>query len=227
MPPSPFLHTDKGAIAVTKRRESSEPTNTTTFQAPSKTMAHLKAKRPMQTSVAQASTDPWSQGSDPWANYRQAGAGGSTMAIFPQNKQVAAPPKKRFDEMEERTYSRVQDQWRKKQDEDVPMEPHPEVMIQQSKLQVEIDELRAQNTKFEGWFQETGNRMGAVEQHLQQQGAQIVELGQAVKTQATATTHIQHELGSFQSLLREELATAMASQSSKLEALLEKRHKTN
>ena len=184
MPPAPFLHTDKGAIAVTKKREHNESTGMTRFQAPSKTMAHLKSRQTTTTSGSQASSDPWAQGNDPWAQYKGAHGGDAWKSYFQHNQKEASAPKKRMAELEERIFTKFTTQWQQKKDEDASMEQSDEVAEKQDRLQVEVDALRAQNEKFEGW--------GNVEQHMQQQSAQIQELGQAVSAQASTSNHIQH-----------------------------------
>ena len=225
-PPSPFLYTDKGAIAVTKKRDQYEVTPSATFQATSKTLAYLKSNS-SGSSSSTSTMDPWTQGHDPWANYKSGNGGAGANALFAGNKIEAEAPRKRLKEMEERLMTKMQERIQKQKDEEMKVDTPDPAIEQQSLLQVEVDALKAQNEKFEHWFHETGTRMGNVEAHLQQQGAQIQELGNAAKAQAQTTSHIQSELGSIKSAFKEELLAAMETQGNKIEALLEKRHKTN
>ena len=227
-PPAPFLSTDKGPIAVTQKRVHSETNAPATFQATSKTLAHLKSKSSASSSSSSSQiVDPWAHGQDPWANYKGNTSAGGVRNIFTANQGEAEAPRKRLKDMEDRLFSKVQQQLQQQKADEMKVDSLEHTAEQQSVLQVEVEALRAQNEKFEHWFQETGTRMGNVEAHLQQQGAQILELGAAAKSQAQTTSHIQSELGSIKCAFKEELLAAMEAQGNKIEALLEKRHKAN
>ena len=222
-PPGPFLYTDGGAIAVTKKKDVAEGgRKPQAFMAAGHTLAHVKANTSAASSTSTKVSDPWVD-SDPWAAYRSRNAQSSDF-VCTDNKNKADAPKKRMDEMEARISKQLEEKLKECQaswqagDADADMKDDAN-----SKLQAQVCELQAQNSKFEGWFAETGQRMGAVEKHLHSQGQQIQELSGALQTQVTTTSHLQQEVGSLRASFSEDLRDAMERQSNRLEALLEKR----
>ena len=224
-PPGPFLYTDGGAISITKKRDIADnPKKAQLFMAAGNTTAHIKSSNAYSSSSSSSkATDPWLHGADPWAAYKNKSEA-STVPVFPANKAKGDAPQTRLAEIEARIVQQCEEKIQAAKldkpsaEEDVDMQDEAH-----QKLQSQVMELKAQNDKFEGWFTETGQRMGAVEQHVQQQNRQIMELGTALKTQANTTAHIQQEVGALKASFRADLAEEMEKQSSRLEALLEKR----
>ena len=91
----------------------------------------------------------------------------------------------------------------------------------------EIAEMRAQHRKYDQWFNQASDRIGALETHLHQQGSQIAELGDAMKTQVQASTSLQTQMQTLHSSVKNDLQAAMDAQTARLESLFaEKRQKT-
>ena len=90
-----------------------------------------------------------------------------------------------------------------------------------------IQELQAQHVKFNAWFQEVGNKVGSLEGKLEKQDAQLQEVRLAVNEQAAASSSLQKQLSGIQTAVRADIDHAINQQTSRLEALLEKRAKTS
>ena len=211
-PPAPVLHSDQGDVAVSLKRDAKpQHVPIKVFQAPHKAVAHLKATKET-TSKAIASTDPWQNGGDPWKNYAP-----MKQKVIPT---VHAQP--RLDEVENRLMAKIEEQI-KTQTASTDVEMPDEST---SKLQTQVQELQSQTQRFEGMFVNMGQRMATVEQTMTAQTGQIQELGQAVQACGSQTELIGKELGSLRQSFSVELSAAFENQNARMEALLEKRQRT-
>ena len=92
-----------------------------------------------------------------------------------------------------------------------------------AKLEVGLQEVRMQNTKFEEWFQTLGTQM-------QQQATQVNEVQQTVAAQQTALQAVPTDVASAitqaMSTLQRDMQQQLATQTSQFEAMLSKKHRT-
>ena len=217
-PPAMFLHTEHGPITVTQKRQAKAPQNDAhKIFASSRTMQHIKkAAHSTAPSSSTSSSDPWLN-SDPWQAYK------STQSI--QTKSMSLPPstpaatdatKKRIEEMETRIKGEMQKELENKltsmqqaqASNDVSMEPTHQVM----QLQADVKELQAQNSKFEGWFQDVHHQLQRVDA--------------AMVTQEQTIQGLSHQQAQSHQQLEHSFSEKLEQQTSRLEALFEKRFKS-
>ena len=216
-PPSPVLNIEAGDITITIKKEiegNSRPQ--AWFNAATKTLTHLKkGSQPTWSSASSSSgsRDPWSHGADPWANYAKKNSTKADVPTFPENAKTTPGKTDRYAAMEAKLTSQLQEQFESlKSNNDFSMDEPTD-----SKLQVEVQELQAQNTKFEAWFGDMGKRMTALETNAHEQNQKIQQLGSMVQTQSQVTQQMQTEMGSLQSNLIAAMHRALDEQTDRLE----------
>ena len=215
-PPAQFLHTEHGTVTVTQKKTArASPSDANMVLASGRTKQHIQRQtQAPSSSSSSASTnvdplqvaDPWK--ANAWASYRPTGAAAD----------ATTSTRKRIDEVADRLQRTVNDSIEKK------AAMVPEELVQNSpiiqKLCADVQELQAQGSKYQGWFQELGTKVQAVHEQAgrQEQAIQEVQHGLAAQTAATTTLQIQ---------LREQAEEQHNALTSRLEALLEKRFKSN
>ena len=216
-PPSQFLHTEHGTLTVTQKKLAKlGPSDANVVHASLRTKQHIK-KAPQyggaQSSSSSAGPDPW-QISDPWkgnpwATYRPTTTEGghhqkeTAKRIEDVTKQLRADIQKQFEEQ-------------KKQTSDEPM-PDTGVITQ---LQADVVELKAQNHRFQEHFQEVGNKLGQVDRVLQEQSTALQEVHHGLHAQRQTTEGLEARI-------MDHMTQQNTALTNRLEALLEKRAKTN
>ena len=212
-PPSMFLHTDQGPVTVTLKRHAEEPqSDAHHIFASTRTTQHIKktAASNGASSSSNGVADPW-QERDPWQMYRPQTI--TTSVAPPPASGNADASKKRLEEVECRIRKAVQQEMDEKMaslqpTKDDPMGQQPMVL----QLQTDVKELQAQTMKFEGWFRDVHTQLGHVNAGLQaqEQNIQNISMQQAQNQQQMEAA----------------LESKMEQQTSRIEALLEKRFRS-
>eukprot|EP00438_Fugacium_kawagutii_P028123 Skav229522 [mRNA] locus=scaffold887:104903:109116:+ [translate_table: standard] len=220
-PPQPVMTGFQNDIIITQIKELKPKENPQQLVASHRTQRRLREGQAASSSGR--ASDPWQdQGKDPWAR--------------PGGKPAASSQgdgKQRLAEIQEQLKQEIHNEM------DTQLESKAQAALQaaaastgsisgaQEKrmqaLEVGLSELKGQNQQFTGWFREAGDRLKATEHTL----------GVMQQTINTHQTEI-HALGNtFQNTMKNvktelssELNDNFDKQFSRLEALLEKRHKT-
>ena len=227
-PPEPYLTTDHGVLTVALKRKAETLQKPTTFHAAAKTWAHIRSQGVASSSSSsmQQPADPWQGAPDPWAAYR-----GAQKDKDAQSQPPANPPTntvhRRIKDIEDKLLEKIDDRVNFRLQaaatnltEDVDMSEETKL-----KMQSEIVELQSQNQKFETWFGDMGGRLTNLETHVQQQNQQIQHLNSMTQETSANTMQLRKEVGDLRSDFGTQLQQAFENQSTRLEALLEKRSK--
>ena len=216
LPPDSLLKfTDQGDVTITPSKMHQEK-----FVASRMVQASSRTKNMMRTDApASASTDPWSGGADPWSSYAW--------------KNYVPPSQTKSTRQDETSGEQAKPLSKacilEKELKDLKSKVHSGAASMEvdggGELMTQVTELKAQNAKYDSWFAEVGQRVSGLEGQLQQQGSQIQELGAAMQAQQTATDEVKGQLTDMQIAWKDELRTVMDTQTSRIEALFEKRQK--
>ena len=230
-PPSAVLRTDQGSVTVSLKKDLEKHAKPAPkIQSSTRTRKHMlggpasSSQQVGLNSRDHKGPDPWTI-ADPWKAYVPTTSGDGTDHVLKQNRRNPAEAnKKRIDALEERIVSQVKDQIAANPagHEDVNMEAGGVL----SKQATQIVELQVQNKKFEGWFKDIGTRFQAVENKLIDTAQQMNSMSNAVAQQGQATQKLQSDVATLSTSLSSELQAKLDSQTSRLEALLEKRQKS-
>ena len=218
-PPHSIMTGFQNDVVITQVKELHQPEPPQQLIASSKTHRHLRAA-PSSGSTAKVAKDPWTDLSkDPWANYATksapAGSGAGKTRLSAIHEQLRSDLSQ---DLDNKAQAAIQAAAASSQG----MTGQQEQRLQA--LEVGLHEIKGQNAQFTTWFQQAGERLKATEATM---GAM----------QQTLNTH-QHEihtLGStFQNTMKtvkDDLASEMNDsfnkQFSRLEALLEKKQRTD
>ena len=227
-PKSGIMPTDQGMITVSHRREAQSSVKAKPYvQAATKTLQKMHSTAPSSSSSSTTEPhDSWTTGDDPW----KAAAWSRYQPITVAKDQVVFTENRGKASQEARTklstltskVSELEQKLENSGEGDATMSNEVAEGITS-----EIAEMRAQHRKYDQWFNQASDRIGALETHLHQQGSQIAELGDAMKTQAQASTSLQTQMQTLHSSVKNDLQAAMDAQTARLESLFaEKRQKT-
>lgn len=154
-PPSVVLQTQQGDVTVTLQKQLVHDSPIGRILSSQRTQAHVRQqhrsraenkenKAPTgQPPASQGSTDPWHQGSgkDPWAHWKQ--------PLQDQDHPMQVVPKIQSLETQIRD-----DVTRAVEDTQKQHKDHTSQRL--NKLEVDINEMKQQHVKYEGWFREAG-----------------------------------------------------------------------
>ena len=208
-PPSPILSLGQQDVTVSHvRSRQHPPPDASNLFASDKTLRHLQ----------QVNADPWDS-MDPWkafAEQRKGHAAAEDVASSADSK-LASLEQRLQASLEETVKARVHEL---QQDVDMSTAQtetgqHQEVL----KLRTDLEELKAQNQKFEGWFKNAGDQVSCLQQ-------QVGSLASQVQEQGVSNAALTQMVNSMQQSWRSELQSAMDSQTDRLEALLSKQWRT-
>ncbi|OLP98940.1 Retrovirus-related Pol polyprotein from type-1 retrotransposable element R2 [Symbiodinium microadriaticum] len=200
-PPSPILSLGQQDVTVSHvRSRQHPPPDASNLFASDKTLRHLQ----------QVNADPWDS-MDPWkafAEQRKGHAAAEDVASSADSK-LASLEQRLQASLEETVKARVHEL---QQDVDMSTAQtetgqHQEVL----KLRTDLEELKAQNQKFEGWFKNAGDQVSCLQQ-------QVGSLASQVQEQGVSNAALTQMVNSMQQSWRSELQSAMDSQTDRLEA---------
>ena len=223
-PPAAILHTTQGSVTVTCKKErgnSQQPRMT--FQASVRTKKHMQTQPATSTPVAKAGMDPWLS-ADPWKHWAPStvpdGEFSGQEVVFNDGGGTRSHlAKQKFEVLEQRLIEHV--------DQKLAAQAPPGLTAMEtdeiSARDAEINELKAQNTKFESWFSDIGVRFGKLDEQLSRQHTQMTHLQSSLEAQKATTSNLQNALEGLSQSFRTELQSSMEAQTNRLEALLEKR----
>ena len=214
-PPCSVVAHTEAFLTITKVKDAAPQKEPPCIVASMKTLNRLH----IGTAASSSEADPWGQ-DDPWRNWKQ-----------PATTAVAAKPSaaasSKIDEMEARLAAKfseqIAEQVRSLEPEDAPMDAQSSRI---DKLESGMQELQAQQTKFNGWCQDAADRMKLMNQRMTQQESTIASMGTQVAANAAATEQLGQTLTCVQSQLTNDMLAAMEKQTNQLEALLSKRLRT-
>ncbi|CAE6966038.1 aquIMA [Symbiodinium sp. CCMP2592] len=220
-PPSSVLQAGEAFVLIHKLRDLSSPAKPEALCASNRTRRRILYDDP---EVPQSSADPWAGGRDPWSLSRPPPG---LPAPAASSQQCPAPPSaavSKLTEVKSELQANLATLVRKEVQaatSSVKAADPNDARIQQ--LEVGLNEVRMQNSKFEEWFQTFGTQM-------RQQATQVVEVQKAVSAQQSefsalksdVTTSIAQAMNSLQSDMQKQFASQTAS----LEAMLAKKPRT-
>ncbi|CAE7342035.1 aquIMA [Symbiodinium sp. CCMP2592] len=220
-PPSSVLQAGDAFVLIHKLRDLSSPAKPEALCASNRTRRRILYDDP---EVPQSSADPWAGGRDPWSLSRPPPG---LPAPAASSQQCPAPPSaavSKLTEVKSELQANLATVVRKEVQaatSSVKAADPNDARIQQ--LEVGLNEVRMQNSKFEEWFQTFGTQM-------RQQATQVVEVQKAVSAQqgefsalkSDVTTSIAQAMNSLQSDMQKQFASQTAS----LEAMLAKKPRT-
>ena len=222
-PPSPFIGAKHGWISITKVRDQAVAPAQIDIIATAKTKQHMKSMVSTgASSGAQASSDPWEQSTDPWAEY---------------NKNAPKPPvsvhvQSKLDDVETRLQERVASEL-SKQVKDQAIDPRfaaVESQIQalhdsQQKLQHWVTDGSSKIANLQQDQQVLHQALSATQAQIQEQGTTLGTVVQEVTACSAGLQHITKEVSGLKDGLHSSLEQYFSRQSSHIEALLEKKQR--
>lgn len=233
-PPVQFIDAQHGWTTLTKIRDVSQPIKPVDLVATSKTKQHIRAG-PTSSASSSAATDPWFNGADPWGQY--------------QGVSSAPPPsqhvQKKFDDVEQRLQESVAAQVTESvqqaaaqftsNDRIAIVENQMHALTQsQSNLETCMQDGRQKMQEFHQNQEKLQHVVGQCATTIQAQGATLNQVVQdvatcsnALKDQESSLSQVVKEVGGLKDALGSQLASYFEQQSSKLEALLEKKQRTS
>ena len=233
-PPVQFIDAQHGWTTLTKIRDVTQPSKPVDLVATSKTKQHIRAG-PTTSANSVATADPWFNGADPWGQYK------GVSSAPPPSQHV----QKKFEDVEQRLQDSVAAQVNESvQQVAAQFQSDDRITLVEEQMQVLI---KNQNN-LESWMQDGHQKMHELRQDqdkMQQvvgQCATTIQaqgntLGQVMKDVAACSSSLQEqgssisqvvkEVGGLKDALGNQLAAYFDQQSSKLEALLEKKQRTS
>eukprot|EP00435_Cladocopium_sp_Y103_P051952 s1486_g16.t1 len=221
-PPAAILHTTQGSVTVTcKKEKDRQQQPRANIQASARTKKHMQAKPAMSTSST--GVDPWLV-VDPWKNWSPSTEVSGQEVVFTDGRGSGSQPaKQKLEVLEQRLMQHV--------DQRLAAHPPPGLTAMETDAEeyrdTEIHELKAQNAKFETWFSDIGVRFGNMDSQLATQSAQMAQLQSSLEAQKATTSGLQNALDGLNQSFRLELHNTMEAQTTRLEALLEKRARSS
>ena len=168
-------------------------------------------------------TDPWeSPGQDPWGNWH--GTGHQTPAPAKRYEKLA-------DQLKTDLHETLQKQWADKHSQDQSSQDAQRLC----RLESDIVEMKAHQSQFHNWFQETGTRLAKQDEQLTHLHAAVQQNQtdlQTVRTEVHTSADSLHQamqlsLGNIKGDITAEVTSAVTSQMDRLEALLSKRQRND
>ena len=233
-PPVQFIDAQHGWTTLTKIRDATQPSKPVDLVATSKTKQHIRAG-PIPSANSAATADPWLHGADPWGQYK------GVSSAPPPSQHV----QKKFEDVEQRLQDSVAAQVTETvQQVAAQFQSDDRVTLVENQMQVLIQK----QSNLEGWMQDGHQKMQELRQDqdkIQQvvgQCANAIQahgntLGQVMKDvaacssslqeQGSSISQVEREVGGLKDALGNQLAAYFDQQSSKLEALLEKKQRTS
>eukprot|EP00438_Fugacium_kawagutii_P031979 Skav207040 [mRNA] locus=scaffold975:198961:208505:- [translate_table: standard] len=210
-PPMMVLHAFGRDVLITLLKDKEEK------PAPPHVVGPKRVRRQMlahgATSSTSSSSDPWQNGSDPWARFMS--------GTCPTTNKVPSRMASLTDQLKEDVKVQVQQQ--------LDAGNVPSVDTQRlSKLEVDVAELKAQGSQFRSWFEETGTRLATQDQQLTrlhegltQQQSDIHAVRSEVHTSAENLHQaLQTSFGSMQHDITTDLNASISAQLERFEKVI-------
>ena len=153
--------------------------------------------------------DPWSDGSDPWSRARLKAPPGLPPPSIPPVAPAPTKLAKLETDMKDSLEQFVREQVAARSSSTPPDSQEARL----TQLESSMQELKAQNDKFEGWFQTFGTK-------VQQQADQVSEVQQAVHTQGAELQQVRQEMGAQSAVIQASVQQAVHSMQTELTAQL-------
>eukprot|EP00438_Fugacium_kawagutii_P020633 Skav223016 [mRNA] locus=scaffold1422:105003:109151:- [translate_table: standard] len=230
MPPASILHTAEGSVTVSLKQDRAvSPPLAPQIHASTRTKKHMQTKSSGAASSSSTTADPWVL-SDPWQGYtptmppKSSGDGEQEVVFTDGSSADSKKPQKSIDALEARLMEHL--------DHRLSALPPPGLAKMEEDhvpvaVQSELTELRAQQEKFHSWFKDVGVRFSGLDQSLGQQQAKLEELHAGLQHQNLITAQLQGDMQTLQASLKSDMEACLENQTTRLEAILEKRHKTS
>ena len=243
-PPAPILTAFDSDVIITAVKDLQIQENKPQLYATAKTQKLLRDQpKASAATKATASSDPWLD-NDPWGGYNKK---------IPVAPSVARSHR---EELQDMITDEIQIAL-KEAKQDVSMEEAgngytTETELRMVALESGLNELKQQNGQFMQWFQQTGDRLQQNEQVMQEMQSNAQNNAGVLQTVSSAVANAEKAIGevhqtlnvhqqelssigtNFKTAMRtmkeeitDEMMQSFDQQFSKLEALLEKRHKSN
>eukprot|EP00435_Cladocopium_sp_Y103_P053178 s239_g17.t1 len=221
-PPQNVLPAFNRDVLISLIKDKTEIATAPKVVGPSRAHKHLRSQAPAPASFS-ASSDPWqTPDQDPWGGWK----GITTEA-----------PSKRYDKLATQLktdlQASLQQQWAEQMQDAPNSSGSQDGRIQQ--LESDMVELKAHHATFHSWFNETGNRLAKQDEQLAHLQASVHQNQQdlhAVRAEVHTSADSLHQamqvsFGSMKGELANEISGAVSSQMDRIEAMLNKRHKSD
>ncbi|CAL1152650.1 unnamed protein product [Cladocopium goreaui] len=242
-PPANVLTAFGADVIIKEIKNLQIPETKPTIYAPAKTQKHLRETPAPSSARSSGNSDPWLE-KDPWGGYAKTTTTPSAGRHYKAEFQ---------DQIRETVGTALKEQHHK----DILMTaPANDYSTETEQRFVAIEsglhELKAQNGQFLQWFQQTGERLQQNESMMQDVQDNVQQHASALQLMSASLTNYEHTIGEVQQTLNlhqqeihamgtnfsatmrtmkddlsGELMQSFDQQFNKLEALLEKRHKTS
>ena len=153
--------------------------------------------------------DPWSDGNDPWSRVKFKAPPG----LPPPSIPPVAPAPTKLAKLETDMKDNLEQYVREQVAARSSLTPSDAQEARLTQLESTMQELKAQNDKFEGWFQIFGTK-------VQQQADQVSEVQQAVHTQGAELQQVRQEMGTQSTVIQASVQQAVTSMQTELTAQL-------
>ena len=209
--PVPVFPYGGSLITISLLKDTKEPKQTNNVVASLKTMQKLQEHTQHPVPV-----DPWLQ-KDPWSRWQTTTPASSASAAGPNPSRLEALEQKLTDTLQQKIQESLAQQPNVSTDVD---------MDRLATVESDLHEVKLQQERFSGWFQEIGDKMQQLSGVVTEHGTSIEALQGSVSQQAQYTQHLQQQMAAMENTLRVEVREAAASSVDRIESLLAKRHKS-
>ena len=222
-PPNNIMPAFQRDVLISLIKDRTEVEKLPTVVGPQRAQRHLRSHASSSTSMAPPTTDPWeTPGQDPWGNWH--GTGHPSPAPAKRYKKLA-------DQLKTDLQETLQKKWAEKHSQDQSSQNAQRLC----QLESDIVEMKAHQSQFHSWFQETGTRLAKQDEQLTHLHAGVKQNQtdlQAVRTEVHTSADSLHQamqlsLGNIKGDITAEVTTAVTSQMDRLEALLSKRQRND
>eukprot|EP00435_Cladocopium_sp_Y103_P021134 s799_g5.t1 len=213
-PPSNIMTAFGRDVLISLLKDRTEVEKTPVVVGPSRVQKHIRSRASSSTAAVPSSGDPWqAPGQDPWGNWQG-------------TSQAAPASTRRYDQLKSDLQATLQQQLAEKMQDASGGDSVDSNRLHQ--LETDMIELKAHQSTFHTWFQETGTRLARQDDqlaHLQASVQQNQQDLQAVRGEVHSSAENLHQamqlsFGTMKSDLSSELTAAVSGQMDRIEAML-------
>ena len=241
-PPDAFLESKHGWATITKIRDVGVKPHPQDLVATARTKQHIKGGATVESQAGKGTpstlTDPWFSGQDPWGGYTGVSTGPKPPSQHVQQK---------FDDVEQRLQDSVKAQVTATVEEwATSMQTDNDSSDRLQTVETHVQTLMQHQSKLEAWITDGHNQIQSLKQDqaqvhqavgqcmttIQSQGQAISSVVQEVsqcsatiQEQGASLANVAKEVGGLKEQLGSTLAQYFDQQSTRLEALLEKKQR--
>ena len=205
---------ESGYVLVTKIKDSSIARSSPAICASTRTKKMILLDDDPDTA---SSADPWSHGRDPWSKAR-------IPDVSRPDTQMSQTARSKYEQLENGLKQDIKQDLETMIRKQIQDQAPPPGLSEHDKrvhaLEVGMNELKHQNSKFESWFQSFGTRVNDQVSEMAELKKTVHEQQQVLaKVQTDVQTTVQTEVRSLQAEMTTQLSSQLAGQMEQIQAL--------